>query len=392
VGARREDLGREAGPVTSFISAGAANGLVTAVAREAGVTVEGSFGAVGAMLDKFRAGEACDVVILTDAQVADLAAHAQVVPGTSADLGSVPTAIAVREGRELPDVSNEAALRAALLAAGAIYSPDPARSTAGIHFGKVIDQLGIRAQVESRIRHFPSGAAAMKAMAEDGGNPIGCTQATEILATPGARLVQPLPKGFDLETVYTAAVASRATQAKGAGEFVARLVGESSREARIKAGFRGHLIRGAASRDCADVRDVIQQVLAEYGLSLDPAGVDADLQDIEANYPARGGSFDVAIDGSSGAIAGCCGIYPIDASTCELRKMYVLKDARGYGLGGRLLRRSLAFARGRGFRRVELETASVLKEAIALYAGAGFQPIRRAHLAGRCDQAFALDL
>ena len=41
---------------------------------------------------------------------------------------------------------------------------------------------------------------------------------------------------------------------------------------------------------------------------------------------------------------------------------------------------------------MELETASVLKEAIALYAGAGFRPIRRPLLASRCDQIFALDL
>ena len=75
MGARREDLGREVRPVTSFISAGAAQGLVTAAAGEAGIEVEGSFGAVGAMLDKFRAGEACDVVILTDSQIADLTAR-----------------------------------------------------------------------------------------------------------------------------------------------------------------------------------------------------------------------------------------------------------------------------------------------------------------------------
>lgn len=392
MGPRRESLGREAGPVTRFISAGAAQGLVTAVAREAGLTVDGSFGAVGAMLDKFNSGEPCDVVILTDAQIADLVGRGEVIADSSADLGTVPTAIAVREGRDLPDVSSEAALRIALLAAGAIYSPDPARSTAGIHFGKVIDQLGIRAQVEGRIRHFPNGATAMKAMAEDGGNPIGCTQATEILATPGARLVQPLPRGFDLETVYTAGVASRAEQAKSAGDFVARLAGDASRAARIKAGFRGYVIRIGTGADAADVRNVVQQVLAEYGLAMDCGGVDSDLDDIDASYAARGGFFDVAVDGSSGSVAGCCGIYPIDASTCELRKMYVMKEARGHGLGGRLLRRSLAFARGRGFRRVELETASVLKEAIALYAGAGFQPIRRAHLANRCDQAFALDL
>ena len=374
-----------------LVSAGAAHGLVTAVAREAGIEVEGTFGAVGAMLEKFGGGEPCDVVILTHAQIADLAAAGGVIAETSADLGSVPTAIAVKESGELPDVSSETALRSALLGASAIHFPDPSKATAGIHFSKVIDQLGIRGQVDARIRTFPNGATAMREMAAAQGNPIGCTQATEILATPGVRLVQPLPRGFDLETVYTAAVATRSQQAKSAGDFVRLLTGDASRGARIKAGFRGFLVRPAMPADAATVREVVSHVLAEYGLSTDSSGIDADLDDLDASYLGRGGTFDVVV-GSDGAIAGCCGIYPLDDATCELRKMYLTKEARGHGLGGRLLRRALAFARARRFRRVELETASVLKEAIALYAGAGFHPIQRKHLEARCDQAFALDL
>ena len=60
-----------------FVSAGAAQGLVAKVARDAGIEVAGSFGAVGAMLEKFLAGEACDVVILTQAQIATLSANAR---------------------------------------------------------------------------------------------------------------------------------------------------------------------------------------------------------------------------------------------------------------------------------------------------------------------------
>ena len=45
-----------------------------------------------------------------------------------------------------------------------------------------------------------------------------------------------------------------------------------------------------------------------------------------------------------------------------------------------------------GFAFAEARMAGVLKEAIALYSGAGFRPIARAHMASRCDQAFALDL
>jgi len=52
-----------------LVSAGAAHALVQASARAAGVEVAGSFGAVGAMLEKLDAGEAADVVILTRKQV-----------------------------------------------------------------------------------------------------------------------------------------------------------------------------------------------------------------------------------------------------------------------------------------------------------------------------------
>jgi molybdate transport system substrate-binding protein len=374
-----------------FVAAGAAQGLVTTVAKQAGVEIAGSFGAVGAMLDKFRAGEPCDVVILTNAQIAELAAEGHVDAETCVDLGSVPTAVAVRAGDDVMDVSSEAALRKALLAADAIYFPDPTRSTAGIHFARVLAQLGIHGELAARFKTFPNGMAAMRAMGEAKGKPIGCTQTTEIFATPGVRLVSPLPKGFDLETVYTAAVNTNAARPEEAAALIERLGSEENRKARIEAGFRGFSIRRAGAADAAAIRKVVDDVLHEYGLESDPSGVDNDLADIDASYRARGGLFEVAM-GSDGNIAGCCGIFMLDEATCELRKMYLLKEARGQGIGGRLLQRALAFARHRGYRRVELETASVLKDAIALYAGAGFVPIKRAHLANRCDQAFALDL
>ena len=221
-----------------LVSAGAAHGFVTALAQRDGVAVEGSFGAVGAMLERFRAGEPCDIVILTKAQIDALVEDGSVVPGTVADLGVVPTSIAVPEARPSPDVASEPALRAALLAADAIYFPDAVRSTAGIHFAKVLERLGIAREVESRLRTFPNGATAMREMAAAGGGPIGCTQSTEILATPGVRLVAPLPPGCELETVYTAAVSARAADGAAAREFVASIAEDASRPMRKAAGFR----------------------------------------------------------------------------------------------------------------------------------------------------------
>lgn len=221
----------------TLLSAGAAQALVRTVARAAAIDVGGSFGAVGAMLEKFNAGEACDVVILTRKQVDELQRAGRVVAGSVADLGRVATAIGVLASEGTPDISAEAGLRQALLAADAIYFPDPTRATAGIHFMKVLETLGVRAALEPRLRTFPNGATAMREMAAASGHPVGCTQASEILATPGLKLVGPLPRGFDLETSYAAAVNMRAQDPVGAAAFIARLTGPASRSERENAGF-----------------------------------------------------------------------------------------------------------------------------------------------------------
>ena len=220
-----------------MVSAGAAQGLVGSVARRDGIEVEGSFGAVGAMIEKFRAGEPCDVVILTRRQVEELEREGGVVAGTAMDLGAAPTSIAVRSGDAAPDVATADALRKALVAADAIYFPDPAKATAGIHFASVLEKLGITAQTSSRWKTYPNGATAMREMAKASGSPIGCTQATEILATPGVTLVAPLPAGYSLATVYTAAVSTRAADAPAATRFVQALGGVASAGLRREAGF-----------------------------------------------------------------------------------------------------------------------------------------------------------
>jgi molybdate transport system substrate-binding protein len=377
-------------PTLRFVSAGAAQGLVSAVARAADVSVEGSFGAVGAMLDKYRAGDACDIVILTHAQVTALAAEARIDARACADLGAVPTSVAVRTGERAPVVKDAESLRAAFLAAESIYVPDTAKSTAGGHVAKVLERLGLGADAGGRLRMFPNGATAMRTMAASKDKAIGCTQSTEIVATPGVQLVAPLPRGLNLETVYTAAVNVAGRQAPAAA-FLQRLAGWGSHDARAAAGFGGYAIRPVTPADFAAIRALVLGTLHDLGLKPDPAGTDRDLDDPIAHYVRRGGTFDVAID-AHGRFAGCCGLYPHGDGTCELRKMYLEKDARGHGVGKRLLERALAFARGLGFRRVELETASVLERAIAMYTAAGFRPLERAPETARCDQAYALDL
>lgn len=226
-----------------LLSAGAAQGVVKAVQARfcaaAGIdAVEGRFGAVGAMKEALLAGAPCDVMITTDKLVAELAQAGHLHAHTRMPLGRVRTGIAVREGDAVPDVADGAALKRALSAADAVFFPDPERATAGIHFVSVLDALGLRAGLSSRFRTFPNGATAMAALAaQTSGTPIGCTQITEILYTPGVRLVAPLPVEFELATVYSAAVATAAREPELAAQFVHWLGADESLQARRDGGF-----------------------------------------------------------------------------------------------------------------------------------------------------------
>lgn len=150
-------------------------------------------------------------------------------------------------------------------------------------------------------------------------------------------------------------------------------------------------IRAARDRDRERVIALVSAVLTEYGLAADLETTDSDLAEIETNYSGRGGLFEV-IEAQDGNLLGSVGIYPIDPVTCELRKMYFIKQVRGQGLGKYVLRRTIDRARELGFKRMVLETSSKLEAANHLYAQFGFQPVLSDHLAARADQAYALDL
>jgi molybdate transport system substrate-binding protein len=225
-----------------ILSGGAAHGLVASLAprfkAETGFDIAGDYGAVGAMADKLRRGQPTDLVILTAALVAKLADETLIVPASIRDIGLVETALAVRAGDPKVSVRDAAGLRAALLAADAIFVPDTKASTAGLHVASVLQRLGIADEVATRLRIFPNGATAMRQLAQsDAKRPIGCTQATEISTTEGVTLSGVLPPGCDLATMYTAGVTVQAANANPAQLLIDLMTSADSEALRSQAGF-----------------------------------------------------------------------------------------------------------------------------------------------------------
>ena len=225
----------------NILSGGAAaqavRGIQDAFERETGCAIDGKFSAVGEMRDQLLAGTACDLVILTAALVAQLVESGHVVDGSARSLGLVHTGIAVRTGEPQPRVDTAAALAKAFGEAQAIYCPDTVKSTAGIHFRRVLGKLGLEQTLAARLREFPNGATAMKAMAEcDEPGLLGCTQVTEINYTPGVTLVANLPPEFELATDYTVGVCTGSPQPALAEKFAQWLAGPQSRAVRRAGG------------------------------------------------------------------------------------------------------------------------------------------------------------
>ena len=231
--------------ILHILSGGAANGLVNRVQPRfsalTGVAIEGTFSAVGQMKDALLAGQPCDLIILSEALISELMASGHLQAGSATRLGAVKTGVAVPQGQASPEVGSEAGLRQALSAAQAVYIPDPVKSTAGIHFMKVLRALGLEQALAPRLKAFANGQTAMAQMASDAAagqrGLLGCTQVTEILNTQGVQLAGLLPASLELSTVYTAAVVKDAAQAQAAGQLAAMLADEESAPLRAACGF-----------------------------------------------------------------------------------------------------------------------------------------------------------
>jgi putative acetyltransferase len=151
--------------------------------------------------------------------------------------------------------------------------------------------------------------------------------------------------------------------------------------------YRDFWIRDWQDKDRQAAAGVIQEVLQEYGLPWQPETADRDVIDIETAYLKTGGEFWVVEHDTK--IVGTAAYYPIDRgeNAVEIRKMYLLPEFRGKGLGNYLLRELEIAIANRDYREIWIETASVLAEAVKLYFKNDYQPATGVETA-RCDLVY----
>ncbi|WP_282166842.1 GNAT family N-acetyltransferase [Shewanella japonica] len=138
------------------------------------------------------------------------------------------------------------------------------------------------------------------------------------------------------------------------------------------------------------VADIIAKVGTEFGAIGEGFGPsDPEVSQMSRYYSLENKSqYYVAT--LNGQIVGCGGIAKFNDSeqTCELRKLFLLPESRGFGIGRKLTKVCLDFAQSQGYEQCYLDTLASMKAAISLYESMGFTHLDKpltGTIHGGCD-------
>lgn len=124
-------------------------------------------------------------------------------------------------------------------------------------------------------------------------------------------------------------------------------------------------------------REIFQEYAASLAVDLAFQQFDAELESLPGLYASpRGALFLALVDE---AVAGCCALRPLDdvdyPNACEMKRLYVRKAFRGFGLGRLLAEAALDAGRRAGYGCVLLDTLDDMEAARALYEELGFEEV-----------------
>jgi molybdate transport system substrate-binding protein len=209
--------------------------------HQTGHTLRFSLGTTGGVMNKLKAGEKGDVIVISDEAANTLEKDGKFVPGTRKDVASSLFGVVVKRDAATPDVSTPDALKRAVLAACTISYPDPVVAAAsGGYVETVFKQLGILDAAKKKAALKPMGVQVGEAV-EKGEAELGLSFKSEFMADQNLKVVD-FPPALQKPQMYTAGVFAGTPNGEAARAFIAFV---TRPEARAKLTAAGVLPAGA---------------------------------------------------------------------------------------------------------------------------------------------------
>jgi molybdate transport system substrate-binding protein len=199
-----------------------------------GCQLDVAFDTVGALRDRVLAGDRPDVVILSAPAMKHLTEQRLLDRGRTVELGRTGVALAGPEGSPRAAMETAEGFSMVLRAAPSIGYADHARgATAGAHFVRCLDRLGLADALRNRLKVFPFGVDAVSAVGR-GEVAFAVSQATEIVPQPEVAFLGMFPDECQIWTAYEAAALSDRPEAH---EFMDALESSAGAAALARVGF-----------------------------------------------------------------------------------------------------------------------------------------------------------
>jgi len=204
--------------------------VVHAFEHDTGNKVAVTFGSVGVIQTKLRAGTNADLVVLTTALAAVAEKDGSARAGSRAVVGRAEIGVTVRNGTPLPDISTADAFKKTLLAAKSVSFTDPAGGgTAAVFVAGLLDRLGIVDAIKGKSLKFNTGREVVAAVVK-GDAEIGIGFTSEFVPVKDVKVVGALPREIEFVNEYSAYIPAASAAAESAQALLAYLARPASRD------------------------------------------------------------------------------------------------------------------------------------------------------------------